>query len=112
MGQFVCVRLVQANALDLTLFQFDYDLTFTALFINADKTLYGRFGSRSERADATKNITMIGFRKAMAAALELHKGYPANKGSLDAKRDLTWPFKTPNDFPSLRGKYKPELDYA
>ena len=28
--KFVCVRLVKANDLDLTLLQFDYDLTFAA----------------------------------------------------------------------------------
>ena len=53
MDEFVCVRLVQANALDLTLFQFDYDLTFAVFFMNTDRTIYGRYGTRSERKDAT-----------------------------------------------------------
>ena len=69
MDKFVCVRLVQANALDLTLFQFDYDLTFAAFFMNADKTIYGRYGTRSERKDATKDIPIESFREALAAAL-------------------------------------------
>ena len=92
MDRFVCVRLVQANALDLTLFQFDFDLTFSAFFLNADKTVYGRFGSRSEREDATKDISIAGFRKAMLAALELHRNYPADKASLEPKLDRGWPF--------------------
>ena len=51
MDQFVCVRLVQANTIDLTRFQFDFDLTFAAFFLNADLTIYGRFGSRSDEVE-------------------------------------------------------------
>src|SRR2546428_7910777 len=111
MDKFVCVRLVQANAMDLSLFQFDYDLTFAVFFMNADKTIYGRFGSRSERKDATKDISMKGFRKALAAALDLHKHYPASKAVLSGKQSLPPRFKVPEEYPSLRGKYKPTLDY-
>ncbi len=111
MNKFVCVRLVQANALDLALFQFDYDLTFAVFLLNADKTIYGRFGSRSDRKDAAKDISMEGFRKALIAALDLHKRYPANKALLAGKQPLPTRFKTPEDFPSLAGKYKPTLDY-
>src|SRR5437667_7773613 len=111
MDKFVCVRMVQGNGMDLTLFQFDYDLTFAAFFLNADRTIYGRFGSRSERQDATKDISIEGFRKALAAALELHKHYPANRSALAGKTPKTSRFKTPDDFPALRGKYQPKLDY-
>ena len=111
MNKFVCVRLVQANALDLALFQFDYDLTFAVFLLNADKTIYGRFGSRSDRKDAAKDISMEGFRKALIAALDLHKRYPANKALLAGKQPRPTRFKTPEDFPSLAGKYKPTLDY-
>lgn len=111
MDQFVCVRLVAANALDLTLFQFDYDLTFAVLFLNADRTVYGRFGSRSDLRQAEKDITLEGFRAALAGALELHKGYPANRATLAGKQPRPVQFKSPDEFPSLRGKYKPALDY-
>jgi hypothetical protein len=111
MDQFVSVRLVQANAMDLTLFQFDYDLTFAAFFMNADKTIYGRFGSRSSQKDAAKDISMDGFRKAMLGALELHKNYPANKAILAGKKGPEPRFKAPEEYPSLQGKYKPTLDY-
>src|SRR5216117_4403238 len=102
MNKFVCVRLVQANALDLALFQFDYDLTFAIFLLNADKTIYGRFGSRSDRKDAAKDISMEGFRKALAAALDLHKRYPANKAALSGKQNPTPRFKVPEEYPSLR----------
>jgi hypothetical protein len=111
MDKFVCVRLVQANALDLSLLQFDYDLTFAVFLLNADKTIYARFGTRSDRKDAAKDISMEGFRKTLTAALDLHKRYPANKASLTGKQSRPTRFKTPEDFPSLAGKYKPTLDY-
>lgn len=111
MDRFVCVRLVQANAMDLTLFQFDYDLTFAAFFLNADRTIYGRYGSRSDRKDATKDMSMEGFRAALESALNLHREYPSNKELLAGKQGRPPRFKSPEEFPSLAGKYKPTLDY-
>jgi serine protease Do len=104
MDHFVCVRLVQANAMDLRVFQFDYDLTFGVFFLNADHTVYGRFGSRSDRK-------LEGFRKAMQAALDLHKNYPANKSTLAGKQGRAPRFAVPEAYPSLKGKYQPKLDY-
>src|SRR5262245_59008069 len=111
MDKFVCVRLVQANGADLSLFQFDYDLTFAAFFMNADKTIYGRFGTRSDRKDAMKDMSMEGFRKALEGALELHKKYPANRTSLAGKRGSAPRFPVPEEYPSLKGKYSSKLDY-
>ena len=105
------MRLVQANVLDLTLFQFDYDLTFAAFFLNADRIIYGRFGSRSDMKNAEKDISLEGFGKTMAAALELHKAYPKNKGILAGKQPLPVMVRRPEEYPSLAGKYKPTIDY-
>ena len=71
--------------MDLSLFQFDYDLTFSVFFMNADKTLYGRYGSRSSVEEATKDISLSGLRNTMEAALNLHKGYPSNRALLTGK---------------------------
>src|SRR5437667_12247809 len=99
MDKFVCVRMVQGNGMDLTLFQFDYDLTFAAFFMNADRTIYGRFGSRSDRKDATKDISMEAFREALAAAFDLHEHFPANKAVLAGKQPRPNRFKSPDEFP-------------
>ena len=109
MDQFVCVRIIQANGLDLSLFQFDFDLTFAAFFLNADKTIYGRYGTRSSHDEATSEISMEGFRKSLAAALEIHRGYPANKGQLVGKKAAESRYKVPEAYPSLRGRFKPTL---
>src|SRR5687767_5941444 len=111
LAKFVCVRLVQGNDLDLTLFQFDYDLTFAAFFLNADRTVYGRFGSRSDQKQAEKDISLEGFRKALAGALQLHSAHPKNRDLLAGKQPLPTTFKRPEEYPSLTGKYKPTLDY-
>jgi len=50
MERFTTVRVVQAYALDLSLFQFDGDLTLAVVFLNADGTVYGRYGSRGDKA--------------------------------------------------------------
>ncbi len=102
MEQFVCVRIVQGNGIDLSVFQFDYDLTFAAFFMNVDKTIYGRFGTRAEYRNAAKNISVEGFKQALEAALELHKGYPDNQAVLAAKTGPAPLKKTPEAFPALQ----------
>jgi serine protease Do len=109
--QFVCVRVVQANGLDLELFQFDYDQSFHAMFLHADKTIYGRYGTRSEK-DEDDDMTLAGFRQAMQRVLELHADYPQNKPALAGKKGSKVPFAIPEQLPSLKGKYPAQLDYA
>jgi len=63
---------------DLSLFQFDYDLNWAAMFINADGVVYGRYGTQS--ADGPDAFNSIGsLEKAMRRVLALHAGYPKNK---------------------------------
>src|SRR6266496_6642261 len=52
LDQFVCVRVINANTLDLSLLQFDYDLSFSTLFFNGDGTVYGRYGSWTHQKNA------------------------------------------------------------
>ena len=110
LDQFVCARVINANALDLSLFQFDYDLSFSAMVFNADKTIYGRFGSWTHQKNQHEKST-AGFRRALERALELHKGYPANKGTLAGKQSPPLPYQTPVNIPTLDGKYRLELDW-
>ncbi len=110
LDQFVCVRLINANALDLALFQFDYDLSFTTMFFNGDGTVYGRFGSWKHQKNSQENAT-AGYHKALAAALAIHCGYPGNKAALATKQGAPTPFKTPTEIPALAEKYKPQLDW-
>lgn len=111
LDQFVCVRVINGNALDLRKFQFDYDLSFSTLIFNADGTLYGRYGSWTHQADPEKRET-IGYRRALEAALALHQGYPANRAALARKQGGPMPFATPVEIPSLAAKYGRELNWG
>lgn len=104
------VRMVKANSMDLSLFQFDYDMTFAAFFMNADKTIYGRYGTRSEYQLAAKEMSVPSFRVALERVLKLHQEYPRNKSALLAKTGPKPRQRIPEDFPSLRS-YKANLDY-
>lgn len=111
LDQFVCVRLINANAIDLSLFQFDYDLSFSTLFFNGDGTVYGRYGSWRHQKDA-QDKTTAGYRRALEGALAIHQGYPANKTALAGKQGQPTPFKTPVEIPSLAEKYQRDLDWS
>lgn len=109
--KFVRVRIVSTNGLDLKTFQFDTDQSFAVFFLNADGTMYGRFGTRSDRTEWQGDVSVEGLAKALAGALELHANYPKNKEQLAAKRGPTPDFPVPETMPTLKGKYGPNLDY-
>ena len=60
LDKFVCVRQVSTNGLDLGLFQFDTDQSFAAFLLNADGTIYGRFGTRSHRTEWVGDVSLPG----------------------------------------------------
>lgn len=112
LDRFVCVRQVSTNGLDLSLFQYDYDQSFAAFVLNADGTIYGRFGTRSHRTNWVGDVSVQGLAKALQAGLELHANYPTNKAALAGKRGPAPEFPTPEKFPTLAKKYGPTLNYA
>jgi hypothetical protein len=112
LDRFVCVRIVHANGLDLSLFQYDYDQSWAAFLLNADLTIYGRYGTRSHRTRSEDDVSLEGFAKVLQGALDLHAQYPKNKAALAGKRGPAVAVKAPEEFPTLRGRYKPTIDYA
>ena len=108
--QFVCVRVINANALDLSLFQFDYDLSFSTLLMNGDGTIYGRYGSWTHQKNP-QDKTIAGYQRALETALVLHRQYPTNKAALVGKQGAPMPFKNPVEMPELAAKYKRQLDW-
>jgi hypothetical protein len=96
--------------MDLSHFQFDFDLSFAVFFLDADLTIYGRFGTRSDRPEE-EDISLQGLRKAMAEALRMHRNASAIKPSLADKQVKASQFVTPRDYPSLLGRYEAGLDY-
>lgn len=109
--KFVRVRIVGTNGLDLSLFQFDYDQSFAIMFLNADGTIYGRYGTRSHRTNWSGDVSLVGLGKAMQAVLQLHDNYPSNKTALLKKKGPKPEFESPELFPTLKTKYTSKLDY-
>lgn len=104
---FVCVRVIQTKGLDLKLFQYDYDQSWCAFFLNADRTIYGRYGTRITRGPQSDSLlTLASFRKAMERALELHKGYPGNKELLAGKLGKEPDYPVPEQIPGLQERAK------
>jgi S1-C subfamily serine protease len=66
---------VKIAGMDLRRFEFDYDLTWFVFFLNADETIYGRYGGR-DATDAEARLSLKGLRYAMEQALEQHKNPP------------------------------------
>lgn len=109
LDQFVCVRIINTNGLDLSLFQYDYDQSFAAFFLNADQTIYGRYGTRSHETESARDVSVEGFARALEGALELHRDYRKNRAALADKRGPAPVVKTPEQFASLKERYGPRL---
>ena len=112
LSNFVCVRVVYTNGLDLSRFQFDYDQSWAAFFLNADGTIYGRYGTRSHQHDSADDVSLDGFLDTMQSVLDLHKRYPQVKASLVAKTGPKVEVAHPEDFPSLKERYTSSLNYG
>lgn len=70
---YVCVRVVNINNLDLNFFAFDYDLTMAIVLANADGTVYHRYGGRSHLSPMNMD-TLV---DVMKRGLSTHRDYMA-----------------------------------
>ncbi len=94
----MCVRIVKMQDVDLAQVQFDYDLTWAALFLNSDGNVYARYGARGEEGPMEMN-SVAGLRATLRKVLEIHRGYPQNKDLLRDKRGPKPRFERPELFP-------------
>lgn len=97
--KFICVRFVRMQGVDLDQFQFDYDLTWSGVFLNPDGTVYGRYGARDARDPMSLN-SMKGLETMLTRVLEVHANYPKNKKELKAKRGDKAPYARVEDIPA------------
>jgi len=109
--KFVRARQVSTNGLDLSLFQYDTDQSFAVFLLNADGTIYGRFGTRSHRTDWINDVSIQGLAKAMQGALALHANYDTYKTALTGKRGPAPEVASPEKYPHLKEKYTDTLNY-
>ena len=71
---YVCVRIININEIDLNLYPFDFDLTMAILLANADGSVYHRYGGRTHLSP----MTMDGLVDIMERGLETHRDYLKN----------------------------------
>lgn len=103
LDRFVCVRVTQMNGVDVQRFQFDRDLSLAVLFLNADGTVYGRYGTRAaQQRTALTHISLNSFLRAMERALDLHAAFPGNRAQFAAKQGPPGPPMLAEKLPFLR----------
>jgi membrane-associated protease RseP (regulator of RpoE activity) len=73
---------------DLETYTFDYDLTFAVLFMNADGTIYHRYGGRDHES-ATSRLSMVSLVRVMKETLEDHAIYERKPAPPPASRPRT-----------------------
>lgn len=82
------------RGVDLTVFDFDFDLTWAAFYMNAGQKVYGRYGGRNE-GNAETWLSLTGLKYAMKAALAAHQNDPGGTGE-----PLPRPIKQADLFPA------------
>jgi serine protease Do len=97
------VRQVEMKGVDLSLFQFDHDLNWAAMFINADGVVYARYGTQSAAGPDAYN-SIEGLARTMRRVLKLHEAYPKNADALAGKHAKAKPYKTALEMPGLPNK--------
>ncbi|MBI1310181.1 PDZ domain-containing protein [bacterium] len=106
---FIPVRQVEMKDVDLSLFEFDHDLNWAAMFVNADGVVYARYGTQSaEGPDAYNSID--GLLTTMQRVLKLHAAYPGNIDELRGKHGSKQPGLTALDLPGMRNAEKLEQE--
>lgn len=111
LSQFVPVRIVHTNGMDMNKFQFDYDQSWAAFVLHADGTILGRYGTRSHQSESEDDVSLTGFLESLGAALQLHRDFDRVREQLVAKTGPAAPVAHPEEFPKLKKKYGSSLDY-
>jgi len=111
LDQFVCVRIPQGNHLDLSQFQFDYDMSFAVMYLHHDGTILGRFGTRTGVSNEAEDMHLEGFAESMTRAVALDKNFDQYRAILAAKKGPPSSVPVPEEFPNLKGKYSADINY-
>ncbi|MFN7735233.1 MAG: Trx7/PDZ domain-containing (seleno)protein [Pirellula sp.] len=110
LDHFVCVRLINANAIDLSKFQFDYDLSFSTLVFHPEGKLIGRYGSWQHQLDDMETST-ASLHAMLRKSKLLFDDWGSVENRLSLKQGGPTPFQLPIEIPGLAGKYERELKW-
>ncbi len=82
----VCVRVTNMRGVDLSVYHFNYDLTFVSLVMRADGHIYCTYGDRNAHSPDA-HLSMETLAAALKAAKALHDASPIADRSKPLKRD-------------------------
>lgn len=95
--RFICVRMQAMNGVNLSLFQFEGDLTWMAFFMDAHDRFYARYGGREDSGPESL-LTQRSLTTLMRTVLELHRTGAVQTGKHVASGR---PIQTPEDIPTM-----------
>src|SRR5947209_4089124 len=85
------------RGVNLNVIDFDYDLVWAALFLNADEHVYGRYGGRDAES-ADRYLSLAGLKYALEQALAAHRRW-TNEPSAAAAA----PVRRVEEYPAAKG---------
>ena len=86
------------NGVNINLFQFEYDLTWMAFFMDARDRVYARYGGREDH-DAESHLNKESLVRLMRKVIELHRTKRVQTSRYEAAGN---PPRTPEDIPSMK----------
>ncbi len=94
------------NGVDLARFEFDFDTTWQAFFLDSDLNIYSRYGGRDE-TNADARISKESLLTTMREVLEVHerRKSPAGRSDLDLHPRPSKP-TTPEEIPLLKTSHQ------
>lgn len=111
LDRFVRVRVVTTNGLDLNQFQFDFDQSFAIQVMDAEGTVYARYGTRSHRTEWEGDVSIEGLGETLKAVLAMHQAADFDVAQLEGKQPGKPLFDTPNDAPTLTDRFPKKLEF-
>ncbi|MCY2965301.1 MAG: thioredoxin family protein, partial [Planctomycetota bacterium] len=95
------------NGVDLARFDFDYDNTWQAFFLDADLNVYGRYGGREASAPEARlsKESLVQTMGEVLEAFERRKKNPAGPAADQEVHPAPAKSKKPADFPLLKANH-------
>lgn len=104
--QFVCVRITGMNGVNLRRFEFDYDVTWNAFFLDANLNVYSRYGGRDER-EPEDRLSKESLLHTMRQVLDIHsRREELAREGVDYLQPIAAGRTIPEDIPLLRRNHQ------
>ena len=94
MSQYVCLRIVRMDNVDIGLFEHDRNNTLYFYMLNGDEQIYMRYGGRDSQSQDTY-LDLASLELALKQGLELHQRYQEGKLPKTARPKPSFPREIP-----------------